>query len=251
MLRWVTPLIFPLIVLLLWELAVRSDFWPPAIVAPPSQVGPAFVRLLADGSLFKHATVSLGRLAAGLGLGVAVGIFLGALVGLSKLSDELLAPLLRFLAPIPTIAWIPLLIVTFGIDGSRIALIAIGTALVLYASTLSAIREIPFEYIELGKVFQKRPPQMLLWIILPASAWQVLTGCRVAAALAWVLLLASEMIASSKGLGWLIFDARNFSRADEMMVGMVVVGLLGFLTDEVIAILQERAARWRRTFRGL
>jgi len=208
-------------------------------------------RLTVSGDLLRHTAVSLGRLGFGASLGVLAGVSAASLVALVPRAGLMIRPLLDFLAPIPVLAWIPLFIIFFGIDGARTALIATGTGLILYGTTLTVILDTRAEYVDLALLYEKTRVQILIEISLPSGAWTLFGALRTALGLSWVLLLASELIASSSGLGWLIWDSRNFSRADEMMAAMIWVGTLGFFFDRLIASAQNRATAWRPTFQGI
>lgn len=251
LIRRLLALPLPVLIVVLWEWAVQSNIWPRSIIAPPSAVAVDLWKMTVDGSLLHHSIVSLGRLGGGFSIGLVIGLLTGAAVGVSRSFSAFLSPTMRFLAPIPPLAWIPLLIVAFGIEGSRIALIAIGAGLVVFMSTVSGITDTRDEFIEVARLFEKSNVELLRSVLMPSAAWAIASGARVALALSWILLLASEMIASSEGLGWLIWDSRNFSRADDMIVGMLGVGTLGFFTDWLLGQAQAYVSRWRPSFKGV
>lgn len=242
----------PILLLLVWEAATRSGVWPRTLIASPSEVVSSLARLAEHGELAIHAFVSLRRLSAGFLIGSAVGIATGAVVGLSRWAERALAPTIQLLAPIPIVAWIPLLIIVFGIgEPSKIAVIALGTFFVTFFNAADGIRSADQKLVEVAHLYNKTPFQILVSVLLPSALPNVFLGLRVALGLSWILLIVGEIIASSKGLGWLIWDSRNFSRPDDMIAGMVIVGLLGKLTDQALAMLQSWALRWRSNFQGL
>ncbi len=244
--------VFPCFLLLVWELSIRWGWWPNTLIASPSQVLAKFFTMLVDGRLFEHSLVSLRRLFWGFSLGTGLGIFWGTLVGYSRFSARLFEPSILGLIPIPPIAWIPLLVIVFGIgETSKIALIAIGSFCTLFLQTTYGIRSADKQLVEVGYVLEKNDWSLLFKILLPSALPSILSSMRVAMALSWTLLMASEIIASSKGLGWLMWDARNFSRPDDMIVGMVIVGILGKLTDSMLVLLEKYLTRWRQTYRDI
>ncbi|PIU20984.1 MAG: hypothetical protein COT15_04655 [Candidatus Diapherotrites archaeon CG08_land_8_20_14_0_20_34_12] len=169
----------------------------------------------------------------------------------SKTAEKLVSPTMKFLTPIPPIAWIPLIIIIFRIgEASKIALITFAVFVVIYINTFQGIRAIDLKLVEVAKAFNKNKKNVLFKVILPAATPNILIGMRVALDLAWILLIASELIASSKGLGWLIWDSRNFSRADDMIVGMLAIGILGFFTNRLLALLERKLLVWRNSFQG-
>ena len=260
--RMFRALVIPASLVLVWELAIRTGWWPRALVAAPSDVVTSAGELMRSGELFFHAWASLARLFLGFGLGASVGVALGALVGLSLACEAYLGPTVQAFSPIPPTAWIPFLIIFFGIgNSSKVALIAIGAFTVVYASTVQGIRSADRKLVEVALVLEKRPKELAFQFLLPAAAPAILTGLRVALGLSWVLLVAAEMIAAKlvsvadrtrgEGLGWLIYDARNFSRADEMIVGMIAMAVLGKVSDMLLARVQSRLLKWREAFSGL
>lgn len=205
-----------------------------------------------SGELLNHAKISLWRLTIGFTLGVASGCFLGIAVGTSKLASRLIEPTLLGLIPVPPIAWIPLLIVMLGIgEASKIMLIAIGSFCTLFIHTAHAVRAADAQLIELARTLKKTKSTMIWHLFLPSAMPTVIAACRVAMALSWTLLLCAEIIASSRGLGWLIWDSRNFSRADDMIAGMIAVAVLGKLTDMLLQRLEIILTPWQRTFRSV
>lgn len=244
-------LTIPLLLLLLWEWSVTAGWLPNTLIASPSQVVVDFVELLLNGKIIIHSLASLYRLIFGLIFGIILGLLTGTIVGVSKLGERLIAPTLSLLAPIPPIAWIPLLIILLGIgEVSKIALIIIASALVVHLNTVQGIRSTDEKLIDIARVYRKSNFQLITKVLLPAATPQIFTGLRLALGLSWILLVAAEVIASSRGLGWLIWDARNFSRPDDMFVGIIVIGILGKLSDMVLVAIERRFTVWRRVFSG-
>lgn len=244
--------VVPVTLLVAWEMAVRYNFLPQTLIATPTQVFSKFIAMLLDLQLFRHAGISLFRLFSGFALGTLAGVVLGAIVGSTRLGARLFEPTALSLIPIPPIAWIPLLIILFDIgDLSKIILISIGSFCTLFIHTAYGIRATDQNLVEVADVLGKGKLTRLWRILLPSAVPGILSSMRVALALSWTLLIASEVIASSKGLGWLIWDSRNFSRPDDMIVGMVAIGILGKLTDWLLVLLEQYLTRWRVTYRDL
>jgi sulfonate transport system permease protein len=252
LLRTLLSAVVPVTLLIAWELAVRWGFFPKALIASPTRVFTRFFEMLFGLELLKHATISLIRLLTGFVLGALLGILFGTVVGASRLGARLFEPSILSLIPIPPIAWIPLLIILFGIgDLSKILLISIGSFCTLFIHTAYGIRTADKNLVEVANVLGKSRLSTLWHILLPSAIPNILSSMRVAMALSWTLLIASEVIASSKGLGWLIWDSRNFSRPDDMIVGMVAVGILGKLTDTLLVRLERYLTRWRATYQDI
>ncbi len=239
----------PLLILVVWDAVVRFGIVPNTLVASPLATAQDFYSMLLDGSLAKHAVISLSRLIAGFGLGTLTGVLFGARMATSKLSAKLFEPTMAVIAPIPAIAWVPLLIMLFGIDEtSKVLLIALGTFFIVSTHVTIGIRATSRDLVELAQVFGKSNWQLFCFVLFPSALPEVFVGMRVAMGLSWTLLLVSEIIASSNGLGWLIWDARNFSRPDDLFVGMITVGLLGRLSDKILLVAEKSTIRWRSTY---
>lgn len=249
--RIATPFLVPIAILVLWECAGRLAWIPRSVFAPFSESVIAIFDLAKSGDLFQHAAVSLTRLIAGTSIGFAIGITLGSVVAVSRQWDRAIGPTMRFLTPVPPLAWIPLLIVLFGIAGSRITLIAVGTSLIMYAATVSGMRAVSREYIEIAEAYEKTKAQVLAYVLFPSALGSLMSGARGAFAIAWILLVAGELIASSDGLGWLMWNARSFGRPGDMMAACVTISILGFATDAILAFVHVKIRPWQRDFRGL
>ena len=250
--RTLVALILPCFILALWEIAARNGWFPTSILPPPSKVAIAFWTLLFNGSLLWNALISTARLLAGLVGGSIVGVVLGFVVGMNKRIAPVIEPTVTALIPVPAVAWIPLLIIFFGIgETTNVLLLGIGSFCVLFLQTLHGVRGIDRRLVEVGQVHGKSSGIILWHILLPGAKPEIFLGLRIALALSWTLLVASEMIASSSGLGWLIWNSRNFSRADEMLAGMIAVALLGKATQYLLDRWQRKQLRWRSTFEDL
>lgn len=242
--------VVPVAITVVWHVLVVSNHWPRSIIPTPLSAFGAFFELMRDGTLPRHVGISLLRLLLGFILGVCVGLTMASAVTLWSTARILLGPTLGFLAPIPVVAWIPLLIVSLGIDGSKIALIAVGTGTLTYAYSLTGFSETRSEHIEVAQLFRKSRLRTFFSIVVPSSAYTIIGGMRVAMGLSWVLVIAGELIASSAGLGWFIWDSRNFSRPADMVAGMIAVAFLGLAADRTVQALQEWISRWRVSFQG-
>lgn len=260
--RLLLSIALPLLLLVAWQSAISFGWWPRTLIATPLDVLVDFAKLIWSGELLAHARVSLGRLLGGFFLGTILAILLGALVGLSKTAERMVAPTIQALSPIPPTAWIPMVIILFGIEElSKTALISIGAFSVVYFSTVQGIRGADQKLVEVAATLEKSRRDLVSYVLLPSAAPSILTGMRVALALSWILLIAAEMIGAKMvsttsrqeglGLGWLIYDARNFGRADDMIVGMIAIGLLGKGSDMSMAWLEKRVLRWREAFSGI
>jgi sulfonate transport system permease protein len=177
-------------------------------------------------------------------------VLLGVLLAFRPTAARIFEPTVLSLIPIPPIAWIPLLIILLGIgEASKVALISIGSFCTLFLQSAYCIRTGDKMLVEMALALNKDDRALLWRVLFPSALPGIISSMRVALALSWTLLIASEVIASSSGLGWLIWNARNFSRPNDMFVGMATVGLLGKLSDWGLVVLEAKLTRWRRAFR--
>lgn len=245
-LKWA---IVPVGLVLTWHLAVETGAVPSTLVANPWDSMVRLVELTSDGTIAEHVLASLRRIIIGFLLGSAVGIVIGAIIGTSKAGARLLEPTALTLIPVPAVAWIPLLVVLFGIgESSKVALVSIGSATTLILATAAGVRGASRDLVEVAELYEKSRFTLFRTVLLPSAVPGIIASARVAMALSWTLLVAAEVIASANGLGWFIWDSRNFARPASMIAGMMVIGALGKLTDTALARLGAHLTRWNRSY---
>ena len=243
-------LIIPLLVLALGEMAPRLGWVSPNLLPPPSAVLQTLFDL-GPLTLATHVGASAARVAAGFALGAALAVGIGALVGLSRLGERLLAPSFQALRAIPSLAWVPLLLLWLGIDEApKIVLIAIGAFFPVYMGVSSGFRDVDRKLVEVARMARLSPLALARRVLLPAALPAVLTGLRNGLSLAWMFMVAAELIAASRGLGYLLTDGRETSRADIVLAAILLLALLGKLTDSAMQWLERRLLSWRDTFDG-
>jgi sulfonate transport system permease protein len=246
-----TYLVVPVAFVILWDRAVAYDWIPSTLIAAPMDVAQRLVQLIANGKLQHQTWVSLDRLIKGFTLGSVLGVAVGVAVGTFRLASRLIEPSILTMIPIPAVAWVPLLIVLFGIDEtSKILLIALGSFCTLFLHSAHGIRSADRKLSEVARVFEKGRATLIFRVLLPAALPEIFAASRIAMALSWALLIVAEVIASSSGLGWFIWDARNFNRPADMIVGMIAIGVLGKLSDTLLAQVGHVVTRWRDTYGG-
>lgn len=246
-LRWRLPLglVLPLAALLAAELGVRAGLVPANLLPPPSAVWESLGWLAANG-LPTHVLASCLRVAAGFLLGAALALPLGALVALDRRAERLFDPSFQALRAIPSLAWVPLLLLWFGIDETpKLILIAIGAFFPVYMGVVAGIRGVDRKLIEVGRLYRLSAVTLARRVLLPAALPSVLTGLRNGLGLAWMFMVAAELIAASRGLGYLLTDGRESSRADIMLAAIVLLALLGKVSDGVMQALEQRLLSWR------
>jgi sulfonate transport system permease protein len=246
----VLPLLLPLLVLGGAEIAVRAGAVPANLMPPPSEVA-ATLAWLAGHGLGEHVAASTVRVAIGFAGGAGAALVLGALVALHRTSARVLDPSLQALRAIPSLAWVPLLLLWFGIDETpKIVMIAIGAFFPVYTGVTSGIQGVDRKLVEVGLLYRLTPPALVRRVLLPAALPSILTGLRNGLALAWMFMVAAELIAASRGLGYLLSDGRETSRADIVLAAIVLLAVLGKLSDMAMLALEKRLLGWRDGFQA-
>ena len=239
------PIVFIAALLGAWQIAVNRN--PGYILPGPWGVVGGIADLLRHGFLFKYIVASLFRVTWGFGLAAILAIPLGLIVGWHRRSEMAFNPLVQVLRPISPLAWIPLAILWFGVgDASAIFLIFLGCFFPLLLTAINSVRNIPQVYINAGRNFGLRSSDLVYRVLYPAVVPQLLVGLRITLGVAWLVVVAAEMIAVDSGLGFLIVDARNAgNRYDLVVAGMVIIGLIGLLLDTAMRSLEKvKSIRW-------
>jgi NitT/TauT family transport system permease protein len=207
----------------------------------PVDVWWGLVELVQKGLLFKYIVASLFRVTWGFTLAALVGVPFGLIVGWFRWAHEAFNPLIQMFRPISPIAWIPVAILWFGVtDIAVVFLIFLASVFPITVSTAAAVKSVHSVHLRAAENFGLTGPQLFRRVILPATLPQIITGLRIALGVAWLVIVAAEMIAVNSGLGYLISDARNAGkRYDLVVAGMVVIGLIGWLLD----VLMRQAER--------
>jgi len=218
--------------LLVWELLARFSGWSSQVFPGPMPVFVSMGELIADGTLLKHTVASLFRITIGFYLAVLSGLPLGIFLGRHKTFNALFNPVIQFLKPISPIAWIPLAMLWFGIgDKPAIFLIFLSSFFPLVVSTTISVDSINPVFFQVAANFNFSRLEILTKIIIPAITPATITAFRMSLSIAWLVVVAAEMIAVHSGLSYLILDSRNALRMDYVMAGMIVIGIIGLLLD--------------------
>ena len=228
-----------------WYFAVARTHT--AIFPSPIDVEHGLVELVREGLLWRDIGDSLFRVGVGYGLGVLLGVPLGVLLGWYPTSAVTVNPVIQMLRPISPLAWIPLAIVWFGISSfSAIFLIFLGSFFPIVVSTMSGVRNVPEMFRRAGLNFGLSPAGLLRRVVFPAALPQIVVGLRISLGIAWLVVVAAEMIAVDSGLGYLIIDSRNAGkRYDLVVAGMLLIGIIGFCLDSGIRRLEKvKSVRW-------
>ena len=234
------------ILLIIWQLVFTFGDYSEALFPSPKGVVKGFIELISDGVLFEDIRDSMIRFVIGYSLSVVLGITFGLILGWFRNIWGFINPIVQLLRPISPMAWLPFIVLWFGIgDLPAIAIIFIAAFFPILLSAVSAVGSVDQTYLKVAKNFGIKQPQVLTKIILPAAFPSIATGLHLALGTAWVFLVAGEMVGAQSGLGFLIIDARNNLRADMLMAAMVVIGVLGLLLDSLIRLLEKWiSSRW-------
>ena len=243
--RWVGFAAFAVLIAIA-EWGTRAGWISPLTLPRPSDVLVAFRDLHVSGLLYEHLAISLSRLAVGATLGVSVGIGTGVLIGLFSYIRAGLVPLVAAIFPIPKIALLPLFVIWFGIDeGSKYALIALGTFTPMVVATYGAVDNVDRTLIRMAQSFGLSWLSIVRKIVLPGAMPGILSGLRISLAIAIILLVAAEMLGAQYGIGAYVLEAGSLYDLERLFAGVVVMSLLGVLVSAAITILERRLLGWR------
>jgi NitT/TauT family transport system permease protein len=234
------------ILLIIWEVCARVSGLSNYILPDPITVVHSLYELLVNGTLVRHTVASLYRVTAGFYLAIIFGIPLGIVLGRLQYARWLINPIIQFLRPISPLAWIPLAMLWFGIgDRPAIFLIFLSSFFPLVVSTTIAVHNINPTYLQVAANFNFNRIETLTKVIFPAITPEIITALRLTITIAWLVVVAAEMIAVQSGLGYLILDARNALRMDYVMDGMIVIGAIGLFLDGLMKRMgQIESAQW-------
>jgi ABC-type nitrate/sulfonate/bicarbonate transport system permease component len=246
--RAVLPFILAAVVIaVVWQVLVALTRPEPSVLPPPVDVLETFGQLLGNGLLAVDAAYSLARVFAAWLLSAAVAIPLGLLMGSSESLDRLIGPFVELFRPISPLAWIPLAILWFGIgELGKVFVVAIGVFFPVLLNTIEGVKNVDPTLLHAGRVFGCNTRFALFRrVVVPASLPTVVVGLRIGFGTGWAAIIAAELVAAQNGLGYLIANGMDILRADDVLVGMLVIGLLGFLFDTFFRYLQHHLGRGR------
>lgn len=232
----------------LYEMTARSGVFPHALMPTLSKVASTFLDLTADGTLPRHAFHTLYRMLSGFALAVAVGLPLGTLMGRYRPIENFFLPITSALMPIPSLAWVPVFILWFGLGNTVTVLIVFYAAMFpMVLSAWSGMRSVNRLWLRAAGAMGADENALFWKVILPGASPFIITGLRQAFLRSWIAVVGAEMIAASDwGLGWVIYDSREFLNVDVMLASVAVIGLLGFAFERLVFGSLERVTvqRW-------
>lgn len=236
----------PLVLLVAWQLSSLYGWLPDQILPAPGAVWQVLCDHVDDGSLWDDTSISLLRVLRGFALGAAIGVALGGALAASQRLYDHLNPLFLAVSQVPTLGWVPLLILLIGIDeGLKTILVAISVFIPVTLGTFQGIRDVPAAYREVGRVFMFNRRETIATIVLPAAVPTIFTGLREGLANGWQTLVAVELLASTEGLGYQMAYGRQLFQLELVIAAMLVIGVIGFLSDALLGQIEKRLQRWR------
>jgi len=239
--RQLLGLILPALLVFVWEVSARASILPANWLPAPSVVIVTLVELLRGGELLRHIGVTLARVTTGFLIGAVAATLVGMITGSSAIVRTLLDPTLQAMRSIPSMAWVPLFLLWLGIqESSKITLIAVGAFFPVYLNLLSGILTVDRRLVEVGQVFRLGKVQLARRVILPAALPSYLVGLRSGLGLAWMFVVAAEIMGASRGLGFLMIDGQMTGRASVIIASIVLFAIFGKLTDLLLDILGRK-----------
>lgn len=236
----------PLALLGLWWLAGQAGWAPPQILAAPEKVVAAVWDMARSGELGAHLAASLGRLIMGFALGALAGLAYGVIVASAPVVEDFCGPTFNAIRTVPSIAFIPILILMFGVGETfKILIIAKAAFFAVGLATLEGVRGIPRSYLEVTAALNLPPWLRLTKVLIPAALPSVVTGVRLGLGRSWGVLVAAELIVSEVGLGQMMELGRQLLRLDVVMAGVMITGLIGFGLDASLRRVEARLSSWR------
>jgi sulfonate transport system permease protein len=247
----ITPWILPIVLIAIWELAARQGWITQRLLPAPSDVAMAFWDRLWDGSLIKDCLTSSERALEGLAIGGLLGLILGFINGLWQSAEQATDTTLQMLRNIPPLAIIPMVILWFGIgEEAKIFLVAYGVLFPIYLNTYHGVRNVDPALVEMAQVYGLSRYEILTRVIFPGALPSILVGLRFALGFMWLILIVSETISASSGIGFMTMNAREFMQTDIILLGILLYTLLGKLADVFTRLLERWLLSWNPAFQA-
>lgn len=238
----------PLALVVAWWTATAAGWVKSYQLASPHDVVRETIDLARSGVLWHDLGASFTRVFAGFAIALLAALVLGALVGGSRRAEELLDPTLQAIRAVPSLAWVPLILLWLGIgEVAKITLVALGAFFPIYVSLVSGIRGVDRKLIEVGRSFGISRLALIARVLVPATLPQFLVGARIGLTQAWLFLVAAELLAASSGLGFLLTDGQQTSRTDEILVAILLFALCGKVTESAMRVAEQRLVSWADT----
>jgi sulfonate transport system permease protein len=238
-------LALPLLLAAIWYGATSSGLVKTYQLASPADVGRELAALAASGLLWTNLGASVERVALGFCCALACALVAGTLVGLSRRVEAAVDPTLQAIRAVPSLAWVPLILLWLGIgEDAKIVLIAIGAFFPIYVNLVAGIRGVDRKLVEVAEVLGIRGFALARRVVLPAALPSLLVGARIGLTQAWLFLVAAELLASTRGLGFMLTEGQQISRTDEILTAILLLALCGKLSESGMRAIERRALHW-------
>lgn len=244
--RYLLYALSPLALLCLWSWVCQTGRFPEQILVAPGVVVETFQELLASGELQEHLARSLTRLGWGFLIGASLGLAFGVAMALSGVVERLFSPFFNMVRQVPSIAFIPMLILLFGVEETfKIVIVAKAAFFPAALAAYEAVRGVPRSYFDVARVYRLPLATLVGRVVFPATVPPILTGLRLSLTRAWMVLVAAELLAADSGVGQMMEMGRQMFRIDIVMVGVVLTGAVGFALDQGFRLMEKRLVRWK------
>jgi sulfonate transport system permease protein len=241
--------VLPVALIAVWETLFQFGFTTGRTLPAPSQIASALVTLSENGDLARHVCASSARVLFGFLAGAAVGSCAGAIAGYFVLARRLLDPTLQGLRAVPSIAWVPLFILWFGIfETSKILLIATGVFFPVYLGVLEGIAAVDRKIVEVGRIFRLSPLALARRVLLPSILPSYVVALRTGLGLGWMFVVAAEFMGAADGIGYLLIDGQQLGKPEQIVAAIAVFAVLGKATDGALVLLTAPFLRWQDRF---
>ena len=240
------PWLLPLGLLLLWQMTTSAGWLAPQILPSPATVGATFIDLVVGGDIIEGLAISLRRIAVGFAIGAVTGLAAGIALGRSAKVEQYFGPSLRAIAQVPSLGWLPSLMLIFGLGETlNYVIIAKACFIPIALNTSAGIRNLPASYLEMARALRLRRSTMTWRVTVPGALPSVFSGVRLALSHAWIAMVVVEMLADTAGIGYLMTWGRTLFQIDVVIVGMILIGVIGYLMDRGLRHIGRRLQRWR------
>jgi len=239
-------IVLPIIIIIIWYLLTITETVRYNLLPPPQEVIDELLNLSSDGTLFSHILITLSRVFYGFVFGAVVATILGVITGVSPTLRSFFDPTIQALKAVPSLAWVPLFILWFGIfEDSKIALISVGVFFPIYLNLMMGIRQIDKKMIEVAHINNLNYFQTVRWVLLPGIIPEWVTGLRSGLALGWMFVIAAELMGASEGLGYLMIDGQMTGRPALIIGALILFAIIGKITDEILYISAKPFLKWK------
>ncbi|MFS8124931.1 ABC transporter permease [Rhizobium sp. BR 250] len=235
---------------LIWELAVSSGLATGRLVPPPSRIIATLWQLAQAGDLYQHVGATCLRVLFGFVAGSLAGALLGSITGFFGIARRLIDPTLQALRAIPSIAWVPLFILWFGIfETSKVVLIATGVFFPVYLGVSTALLSVDRKIVEVGRIFRLSGFDLVRRILFPAVLPSFIVSLRSGLGLGWMFVVAAEFMGASEGLGYLLVDGQQLGKPDQIVASIIIFAIIGKLSDGLLVLLTSPLVAWQDNFK--